>query len=379
MIDYVAAVSWIINNDCNLRCKHCYPESGPEFRDEKVLTREEIKKMADSIKTINPDMVFISGGEPFMCPNLFDYLEEAKRIAKKEMSMCTNGLFMTEENAKKLKDVGMNCVSMSVCCPIPEKEDAFRGGENIIEKVKLAAKRLKNVGIYVTLDMTVTNYNKEYLKEFVELASSMNVDVINFKRFRPMGRGGHNTWLALTLEDNKKALKEIFDIAINNPDLRIRVEDPLYALLVDSARKNGNVLLPEYMARDVEQQDTLIPNLQTCNSVAKTDKNGLKRYWGCSAGSEWVGIDHEGNVSPCPLLGYTGVKLGNVKEEKLFDILNKSEEMKKLRESYSECKYNSICGGCRTDAYIATGDIFGKDPMCFMEKCKCYSERKINE
>ena len=53
--------------------------------------------------------------------------------------------------------------------------------------------------------------------------------------------------------------------------------------------------------------------------------------------------------------------------------------MKKLRESYSECKYNSICGGCRTDAYIATGDIFGKDPMCFMEKCKCYSERKINE
>ena len=237
----------------------------------------------------------------------------------------------------------------------------------------------KNVGIYVTLDMTVTNYNKEYLKEFVELASSMNVDVINFKRFRPMGRGGHNTWLALTLEDNKKALKEIFDIAINNPDLRIRVEDPLYALLVDSARKNGNVLLPEYMARDVEQQDTLIPNLQTCNSVAKTDKNGLKRYWGCSAGIEWVGIDHEGNVSPCPLLGYTGVKIGNVKEEKLFDILNKSEEMKKLRESYSECKYNSICGGCRTDAYIATGDILGKDSMCFMEKSKCYSERKINE
>lgn len=372
MIDYIAAVSWIINNDCNLKCKHCYPESGPEFRDEKILSRDEIRKMVESIKTINPDMIFISGGEPFMCPNLFEYLEEAKKIANKEMSMCTNGLFMTEENAKRLKDVGMNCVSMSVCNPIPEKEDAFRGGKDIIEKVKLAAKRLKDVGIYVTIDMTITNYNKEYLEEFVDLASEMCADVINFKRFRPMGRGENNKWLTLTPEENKKALLEIFNIAINRPNLRIRVEDPLYALIIESERKKHNKKLPEYMKKDVEQQDTLIPNLQTCNSVSKTDKHGLKRYWGCSAGIEWVGIDHEGNVSPCPLLGYTGVKLGNVKEKKLIDILNQSEEMKKLREHFSDCKYNSICGGCRTDAYIATNDILGKDPMCLMNNHQCY-------
>lgn len=371
MIDYIAAVSWIINNDCNLRCKHCYPESGPKFRNEKVLTREEIRKMADSIKTINPDMVFISGGEPFMCPNLFEYLEEAKRIAKKEMSMCTNGLFITEDNAKKLKEVGMNCVSMSVCNPIPEKEDAFRGGKDIIEKVKLAAKILKNEGIYVTIDMTVTSYNKDYIKNFVELASSMNADVINFKRFRPMGRGKNNEWMSLTPEENKKALMEIFKIASSRPDLRIRVEDPLYALILEGERKKQK--LPEYMERDVEQQDSLIPNLQTCNSVSKTDKNGLKRYWGCSAGIEWIGIDHEGNVSPCPLLGYTGVKLGNIKTEKLVEILNKSEEMEKLREHSSTCKYNSICGGCRTDAYIETKNVFGKDPMCFMKDNECYS------
>lgn len=123
MLNYIAAVSWIINNDCNLKCKHCYPDSGKKFRNTKVLSRMEIKQMTDSIKTMNPDMIFISGGEPFMCPNLFEYLEEARRIANKELSMCTNGLFITEENAKRLKEVGMNCVSMSICNPIPEKED----------------------------------------------------------------------------------------------------------------------------------------------------------------------------------------------------------------------------------------------------------------
>ncbi len=224
----------------------------------------------------------------------------------------------------------------------------------------------------MTIDMTITNYNKEYLEEFVELASEMCADVINFKRFRPMGRGENNKWLTLTSEENKRALLEIFNMAINRPNLRIRVEDPLYALIIESERKKHNKKLPEYMKKDVEQQDTLIPNLQICNSVSKTDKNGLKRYWGCSAGIEWVGIDHEGNVSPCPLLGYTGVKLGNVKEKKLIDILNQSEEMKKLREHSSDCKYNSICGGCRTDAYIATNDILGKDPMCLMNTHQCY-------
>ncbi|MBE5806471.1 MAG: radical SAM protein [Clostridiales bacterium] len=371
MIDYMAAVSWIINNDCNLRCKHCYPESGPKFRDEKVLTREEIRKMGDSIKTVNPDMVFISGGEPFLCPNLFEYIEEAKRIANKEISMCTNGLFMTEENARKLKEAGMDCVSMSVCNPIPEKEDEFRGGTNIIQKVKLAAKRLKEQGIYITIDMTITTYNKDYIKEFVDLANSMEADVINFKRFRPMGRGKDNQWLTLTPGENKEVLMKIFEIASERPDLRIRVEDPLYALILEAERKVKK--LPEYMEKDVEQQDSLIPNLQTCNSVSKTDKNGLKRYWGCSAGIEWVGIDHNGNVSPCPLLGYTGLTIGNVKEKNLIDILNNSNEIKKLREHYSNCKYNSICGGCRTDAYIATKDVLGKDPMCFIKNNQCYN------
>lgn len=375
MLNYIAAVSWIINNDCNLKCNHCYPDSGEKFRNTKVLSREEIKQMTSSIKTINPDMIFISGGEPFMCPNLFEYLEEARKIAKKELSMCTNGLFITEENAKRLKEVGMNCVSMSICNPIPEKEDSFRGGIDIIKKVKLAAKRLKQQGIYITIDMTITNYNKEYIKEFVELARSMQADVINFKRFRPMGRGKNNTYLTLTVDENKKVLSEILEIAISMPDVRIRVEDPLYSILLNSKRKTNINVLPDYMKKDVEQQDSLIPNLQTCNAISKSDKNGLKRYWGCSAGIEWIGIDHEGNVSPCPLLGYAGLTIGNIKEKKLIDILNSSEEIKSLRESSSKCQYNSICGGCRTDAYIKYKNLLGKDPMCFMNKKECYCNK----
>lgn len=88
----------------------------------------------------------------------------------------------------------------------------------------------------------------------------------------------------------------------------------------DSGEKfrNTKVLSREeikHMKKDVEQQDSLIPNLQTCNAISKSDKNGLKRYWGCSAGIEWIGIDHEGNVSPCPLLGYAGLTIGNIKEK----------------------------------------------------------------
>lgn len=368
-INHLTAVSWIINNECNLKCKHCYPDSAEQYKKLPLRKKEEIKKMAESISTVSPDIIIISGGEPFLCGNLFEYIEEAKKIAKKELCMCSHGLFIDEKNAKKLKDAGMNCVSLSVCNPIKEKEDEFRGGVNIIERVSNAIKELKKVGIFVTLDMTLTKYNKDYIKEFVDLAQKLEVDVIMFKRFRLIGRGNNNEWLKLPPNENMKALREIFDIAVSNPKIQIKVDDPLYSLLVCSAEKE---MLPEYMSKDISNQTSIIPVLIGVQEQVVNKKNELTRYWGCKAGVEWVGIDHEGNVSPCPLLGYAGLKIGNVLDNTLINIINNSKEIEMLWEHKSNCENVNICGGCRAETYAMTSNMLEKDPMCIYCKEKCY-------
>lgn len=356
----LTAVSWIITNLCNLRCKHCYPSSGYEYATEKNLTLDEISKLCESVNTVNPNIVVFSGGEPMMCPQIYTYISEMKKRISGEVWMCTNGLFIDEIAAKQLSNAGITGASIGLTHPNSEKEDMFRGGKNIQNKIRSAIKAFHANDIFVTLDMTLTTFNVESIDEFINLAVSMEADVIMFKRFRPVGRGYEHLSLKLSPSDNMKALSHIYQLAISNHNLQIKVDDPLYSLFVS----NGDFdKYPDYMRYAVSDQNSIVPN--RTNKDDSLDAIMDNRYWGCKAGIEWVGIDHKGNVSPCPLLGYAGKIIGNIYDNNLDSILEQSEEIQKLRLiDKNRCSKAGICGGCRTEAFIATGDLFAQDPMC---------------
>src|SRR5881296_2040019 len=57
-------ITFVINNACNLACRHCYLQvdqlTAPE------LTREERGKLLDSAMDQNPDLICLSGKEIFL-------------------------------------------------------------------------------------------------------------------------------------------------------------------------------------------------------------------------------------------------------------------------------------------------------------------------
>ena len=61
-----------LTSQCNLRCLHCYNESGASTHriDEKSF-RNIIKKIEDPMKV----SVTLSGGEPLLHPDLWKYIE----------------------------------------------------------------------------------------------------------------------------------------------------------------------------------------------------------------------------------------------------------------------------------------------------------------
>ena len=54
---------------CNLRCKHCFTNSGKPNSEE--LSLEEKLKLVDYMKELGIPRVSIAGGEPFACKDLF--------------------------------------------------------------------------------------------------------------------------------------------------------------------------------------------------------------------------------------------------------------------------------------------------------------------
>jgi radical SAM protein with 4Fe4S-binding SPASM domain len=80
-------------------------------------------------------------------------------------------------------------------------------------------------------------------------------------------------------------------------------------------------------------------------------------------------VNAYGNVMPC-----VGIDLpvGNIRKNKLADILRDSEVIQDLRRYQTTikgpcatCEKSESCYGCRGAAYQLTGDYLGSDPLCW--------------
>ena len=83
-------------------------------------------------------------------------------------------------------------------------------------------------------------------------------------------------------------------------------------------------------------------------------------------------ITSYGYVLPCPGLE---IPLGNVRSQKLADIIKDSEILSDLKDPINKikgpcryCENIGICCGCRGRAYLVTGDYLASDLMCIKNK-----------
>ena len=88
---------------------------------------------------------------------------------------------------------------------------------------------------------------------------------------------------------------------------------------------------------------------------------------GCPAGTHYMGIRPNGDVTPCP---YLPVFAGNLRRSSLADLWTSSELFTDIRHRTSlggrcgACEINGHCGGCRARAYGMTGELMAEDPLC---------------
>ena len=106
-------------------------------------------------------------------------------------------------------------------------------------------------------------------------------------------------------------------------------------------------------------------------SEATTDAHPIRTYsggaGGCPAGTHYMGIRPNGDVTPCP---YLPVFAGSLRRARLADLWTSSPLFTGIRQRTSlggrcgECEMNGHCGGCRARAYGMTGDVMAEDPLC---------------
>jgi MoaA/NifB/PqqE/SkfB family radical SAM enzyme len=116
-------IDWQLTYACQLRCTHCYTESGR--RASRKLGRAQLLQIADTLVQMQVERVLLVGGEPLLVPELFEIIERL-RAGGIPVSCYTNGLDLTTADAIAFAERGA-AVHVSLDGATAEVNDAIRG------------------------------------------------------------------------------------------------------------------------------------------------------------------------------------------------------------------------------------------------------------
>ena len=179
-------VVWDFTHNCNLKCKHCYSDSGSKREEE--LTTQEALAVVDQLADAGIIALAFSGGEPF---SRKDFFEVARHAADRGLyvSLATNGTLLTKENVQKLKEVKVNYVDISIDGATAKTHDEFRGVQGAFDKAITGLKNCVEADLCVCIATTATKNNYEEMPAIIDLAEEMGAERFTYFNFVPAGRG----------------------------------------------------------------------------------------------------------------------------------------------------------------------------------------------
>jgi radical SAM protein with 4Fe4S-binding SPASM domain len=339
-------ISWNLTYRCNLACEHCYLDAGgtplvgtANFADRSELGTEECFKVIDQIAAFAPECVTIlTGGEPLLRR---DILEIVRRAAERGLWVVvgTNGVRISENVAQRLAEAGARGLSLSLDALDPERHDHFRKVRGAWQNTVDGAGILNRTGLPFIVQTTAGSHNLGELDAIADFAHErLAAKVWNLYFLVPTGRGQFVS------------------------DITPAQYDDVLASLYRIQRKYDRRMLvnakcaPHYIKTVLEKDDA--------DARIRIYSGGAG---GCPAGTHYMGIRPNGDVTPCP---YLPVFAGNLRKATLDDLWTSSELFTGIRARTAlggrcgDCEMNAHCGGCRARAYGMTGDLMAEDPLC---------------
>jgi len=147
------------NNACNLRCKYCFTNSPKGDHIKKFLPSKVIGNLADQADELGYFEFDLQGGELLLrADKLFEVLEAIKP-ERFYLYLTTNGYHLDKKMAKKLAELKVSRVSVSIDSMDEKTHDEIRGRKDSWRRAIEALKHVKEAGMDPYLNVTVGHYN----------------------------------------------------------------------------------------------------------------------------------------------------------------------------------------------------------------------------
>lgn len=349
------SITFIVTQDCNLRCKYCYEVN----KNSKNKMTFDVAKQAIDYILSNPQIfkqkgcVFdFIGGEPLLEIDLIDkicdyiklrlYKEDHEWFSNMRFTITTNGTLYNDEKVQKFIKKNKDILHIAVTIDgIKEKHDLNRvyadgrgSYEDVAKNIPLWIKQFPNAGTKVTF----SSPDLKYLKDSIIHLWNMGIKTV------PANVVYEDVWKPGDDLIFENQLKELADYVIENK-------------LWDSY---NTTLFEEYIGRPIEGE--------------------MLKENHCGSGN-MLAIDSKGNFFPC--LRYAEFSLGkkpqyiigNIKDGFNFDKIRPFAEVNYESQSDEECLNCGVatgCGYCQALNYDTLGTNFKRvKHICKMHKARC--------
>jgi radical SAM protein with 4Fe4S-binding SPASM domain len=283
------------------------------------------EKLLEQLAQAGPIHVILTGGDPLKRADLFPLIAKARALGLHVAVSPSGTPLLTEDAIDRLKDAGVEAISLSIDGSTSKRHDALRGVPGCFERTIVAARRAAKVGLAFQVNTLVSRETLDDLPAIETFVRSIGATRWSLFFLVTVGRG-----------------------TVLEPISPSETEE-LLGWLAKRALEPGPVITtteaPHF--RRVSQQRG--------HGAGMRDGNGV------------MFIAHDGSVSPS---GFLPLSVGNVTLENPLRLYRESSLFRSLRDvdqfhgRCGHCEFRFVCGGSRARAFAATGDAFAEDPLC---------------
>lgn len=332
-------VYWEITKACSLACRHCRAEASPHG-DPNELDPREGRALLDRLAAFGEPKphVILTGGDPLERADLWDLIAYAKSRGLGVSVSPSATPRLTPEIIHRLKEAGVEAISLSIDGATATTHDAMRGVPGCFDRTMAAGRAAAEANLMVQVNTLVAAETLTELEGIHALATELKVARWSLFFLVTVGRG--TVLQPISAEETERVLE----------------------WLADRPRGDGFPIVTTTEAphfRRVVLEKKSLP-------MAAAARGGF----GIRDGNGVMFISSTGDVSPS---GFLPLSAGNVRQDDPVAIYRSAPLFTSLQSADTlggkcgYCTYRSVCGGSRARAFAATGDVLSEDPLCTYE------------
>ena len=266
-----------ISGRCNENCIHCYI---PSNRKCGIMTLDLFEQILYQCKELNVINLTISGGEPMLNPNLIDFLLLCKQnnFSVNILSNLTN---LSCELLTVIADNPLISIQTSLYAMDEKVHDMITRNKGSFKKTLNSIELLHGKNIPMQINCPIMKQNMQHYKDVLLYAKSMNIEA-----------------------DSDYSLFGSFDCSKNNLTCRLSIEE-ISELLLNNREESEKFIDNKIKYKDSRTEICPICKTSLC-------------------------VSNSGDIYPCE--GWQSMVLGNIKQQSLKSIWEKSPKVKHLRE-----------------------------------------------